>query len=211
MTSAQVITFLEGLSTPERIMLLTALVSLIGFISERFERAMVLSPPLVLRGQLHRLLTAGLVHKDLGHLFTNMVVLWFFSPRVLKAFGDLRFGLLYVSAIMAAYLLSTIRFRADPRYATLGASGAVAAVMLSAVVLDPLKTFRFPFVAVPIPAVVLGAAYIAYSVFHSWSSRDRINHDAHFTGALYGVAFTYLVAPAKVMLSIQVLRRFFGW
>ena len=30
-------------------------------------------------------------------------------------------------------------------------------------------------------------------------------------GALYGTAFTYLVAPSKVELSIAVLRRFFGW
>jgi len=211
MPAIDVPAFLSGLTTPERIMLLTAIVSLFGFLSKRFKRATVLIPPLVLRGQLHRLLTAGLIHKDVGHLVTNMLVLWFFSPRVLKAFGDLRYGLLYVSAVIAAYLLSTLRFRKDPHYATLGASGAVAAVMLSAVVLDPLRVFRFPFVAIPIPAVVLGAAYVAYSVFHSWSSSDRINHDAHFTGALYGVAFTHLVAPTKVMLSIQVLRRFFGW
>jgi membrane associated rhomboid family serine protease len=192
-------------------MLLTAIVSLFGFVSRRFQRALVLSPFLVKRGQIHRLLTAGIVHKDLAHLGANMLVLWFFSRRVLATFGAARYLALYVSAIVAAYLLTTLRFRNDRRYSSLGASGAVAAVMFSAIMLDPLWTLRLMFVPVPIPGVVLGALYIAYSVLHSWSARDRINHDAHFTGALYGAAFTYLFAPAKVLLSITVLRRFFGY
>ncbi len=67
----------------------------------------------MLEGQVHRLLTAGLVHKDLGHLGTNMIVLWFFSRRVLRAFGELNYVLLYGTAIVAAYLLTTVRFRKD--------------------------------------------------------------------------------------------------
>lgn len=192
-------------------MALTAAVSLVGFISKRARDALALRPPLVARGQAHRLLTAGLIHKDIGHLATNMLVLWFFSRRVIRGLGEARYAVLYVTAIIAAYLLSTVRFRKDPTYSSLGASGAVAAVMFSALVLDPLRTFRFPLLAVPIPAVVLGAAYVAYSVVHSWSNTDKINHDAHFTGALYGVAFTALFVPDKVKLSLEVLRRFVGW
>jgi membrane associated rhomboid family serine protease len=86
----------------------------------------------------------------------------------------------------------------------------VAAVMLSAIMLEPTSTLRLPFFPLAIPGVVFGFAYVVYSVWHSWSSRDRINHDAHFSGALYGALVTWIWAPTKVALSIAVLRRYLG-
>lgn len=201
-------TILTKLTTLHLLMLSVALVSLLAFMSKAVKRALVLRPPLVRRGQVHRLLTAGWLHADLGHLITNMFVLSIFADRVVRVLGDTSFVVLYVSAVVMAYVPTTIRYARDREYSSLGASGAVAAVMLSSILLDPTLRIRFLLFPVRIPAVVFGLLYMLYSVWHSQGSDDNINHDAHFSGALYGALFTLVWEPDRVLASIRVLQRF---
>jgi membrane associated rhomboid family serine protease len=98
----------------------------------------------------------------------------------------------------------------NPRYNSLGASGAVAAVMFSAILLYPKMKMSLLFVPIPVPAVVFGALYMAYSVWRSYSVRDNVNHSAHFSGALYGAILTALWAPAQVESTLQVVRKMLG-
>lgn len=202
---------LQRLSTLHLLMLTVAVVSFVGFASERAKKALVLWPTGVKRGQVHRLLTAGWLHADMGHLITNMFVLYLFADRVIAAFGEPLFVALYVSGVVMAYVPTTIRHRNNPKYASLGASGAVAAVMMSAVLLDPTMKMRLLFFPVALPSVVFGVLYMLYSVWHSHGSDDNINHDAHFSGAFYGALATAVWAPEKVLYSIRVLQRFIGW
>jgi membrane associated rhomboid family serine protease len=185
-------------------------VSLLAFASERIRDALLLQPVRVRRGEVHRLLTAGWIHGDAGHLLTNMFVLFLFADRALKLFGPLAFVIFYTSAVIVAYIPTSIRYRKNPRYSSLGASGAVAAVMLSAILVDPTIRLRFLFFPVPIPGVIFGALYLLYSIWHSHGSDDNINHDAHFSGAAYGILVTYLWAPQKVEHTLRVLRRMIG-
>ena len=201
---------LQRLTVTYGIIISVVVVSLLAFASKRLKRRLVLIPERVKRGEIYRLLTAGWVHGDAAHLLTNMFVLWLFADRVLKAFGAPLFVALYVSAVVVAYLPTTVRYHKHPRYTSLGASGAVAAVMLSAILLDPSMRLAFLFMPVPIPGVVFGLLYIAYSVWHSHGSDDNINHDAHFSGAAYGILATYVWAPAKVEHTLQVLRHWVG-
>jgi membrane associated rhomboid family serine protease len=201
---------LRRLSTPHYVMLSIIAVSLAAFASERVKRALILNPSLVKRGEIYRLLTAGWIHGDAGHLVMNLFVMFIFSDAALKTFGPLWFMVFFATAVITAYVPTSIRFRNRPRYNSLGASGGVAAIMLSAIMVDPTLKLRVLFFPFPIPGVIFGVGYIAYSVWHSWGSKDGINHDAHFSGALYGALVTYLWAPQLVTRTLLVLRRTLG-
>jgi membrane associated rhomboid family serine protease len=109
-----------------------------------------------------------------------------------------------------AHLPTTLRYWNRPGYGSLGASGAVAAVMFSAILLYPQMRIGLLFLPFAVPGVVFGALYMAYSVWQSYSASDNINHDAHFTGALYGALVTWAIAPSQVEHTIRVIRHMLG-
>lgn len=200
----------QNLTVTEILIASVVVVSVVGFASDAVQRALVLNPYRVWRGQLWRLLTAGWIHADVVHLGLNMFVLYVFADRVRAKLGDSLFIGLYVSAVVIAYLPSTLRYRNRPRYSSLGASGAVAAVMLSAILLYPRMKLALLFIPFPVPGAVFGALYLLYSVWRSWGSDDDVNHDAHFAGALYGGLVTFLYSPAQVEHTLQYLVKLVG-
>jgi membrane associated rhomboid family serine protease len=195
-----------GLPVPILLMASVVIVSLLGLAIKPLQRALLLNPFLVReKGHVHRLLTSGWVHGDVFHLAFNMLALYFFSEPVLKVLGTTRFLALYFSAVILASVPTTLRHMRNPKYNSLGASGAIAAVMFSAILLNPklqLYVMPFPF---PIPAALFAVGYLAYSAWSSYRARDNINHDAHFAGAIYGVIFTFGFEPARVERAIRGL------
>jgi membrane associated rhomboid family serine protease len=192
-------------SAPAVIIGSVVIVSILAWIFPTAKQALILIPYRVVRGEVHRLLTAGWLHADVGHLALNMFTLWMFTlPKLLQPLGPGRFLALYVSAVVVAFLPTTLRRRDDPRYASLGASGAVSAVMLSAVLLNPRYKLYLYFIPIGIPGPIYALGYIAYSMVHSLRSRDGVNHAAHLTGALYGAALTWVFEPAKVERTIRM-------
>jgi membrane associated rhomboid family serine protease len=184
-----------------------AIVTIAAWLFDALKRAMILTPYRVRHGfAVHRLLTAGWLHSDTTHLAFNMFSLYVFAGEVERALGPTSFVALYVSAVVVAFIPTTLRHMNNPRYATLGASGAVAAVMFSAVLLYPGLKLQLLFLPIPIPGLIYALLYLAYSVWHSYRSTDGINHDAHFSGAIYGALFTYLFEPARVE---RTLKQFF--
>src|SRR5690606_31351459 len=128
------------------------LVSAAGWSSKGLRSSFVLHPWTVKRHkQVHRLLTAGWVHADGGHLLFNMLTLWFFADGVMRILGVVRFLILYVSAVVVAFVPTTLRFMNKQNYSSLGASGAVAAVVFSAIALIPGLRVGIPFVPVLVP------------------------------------------------------------
>lgn len=186
-----------------------AVVSIMGWLIPPLKRAFVLSPYDVRRGQVHRLLTNGWLHGGLWHLAVNMITLYFFAGKVTKVIGEPLFVALYVSAVIVASIPSTLRYRNDRGYRSLGASGAVAAIMFSAILLYPKLKLTLFFLPIPVPAVVFAAGYLAYSAVQSLLGDSDINHDAHFSGAVYGAAFTYVLEPARAEKAIRSLLAFF--
>ncbi len=192
------------------IMISVAAVSVVAFVSDTIKRALILNPYRVRRGEVHRLLTAGWIHADVMHLATNLFVLFMFADRVVAKFGPLIFVAFYVSAVVVAFIPTTLRHMNQPRYNSLGASGAVAAVMFSAILLYPKMKMSLLILPIPVPGVVFGVLYMIYSVWRSYDVRDNVNHSAHFSGALYGVIVTAVLAPAQVERTIVVVRRMLG-
>ena len=148
------------------------------------------------RRQYATAVTSGFVHADLPHLAFNMVTFWFFAFPLEKQVGSVRFAILYLLALVVSDLGTYFKHRNDPQYASLGASGAISAVLFAAIVYFPwMKLFIIP-IPLPIPAPLFAVGYVAYSWYSARQARGRINHDAHLGGALFGLLFVLLTDPA---------------
>jgi membrane associated rhomboid family serine protease len=178
-------------------------VSVWAWLFSPVKRALMLVPVRVARGEVYRLLTAGWVHTDVWHVGFNMFTLHFFAERAAPVLGTPRFLFLYASAVVAGFVPSTLRHLRNPSYASVGASGAVAAVMLAAILLHPRLRLQVWFFPAQVPGLVFALGYLAYSLWHSYSEGDGINHDAHLSGALYGALITWLFEPARVERTIR--------
>jgi membrane associated rhomboid family serine protease len=175
---------------------LTILISLIGLKSPQLIEKMVLRPYRLVRNREYdRLITSGFVHADLSHLIFNMLSFYFFAFGLERDIGTVNFLALYFVGLVFSNAGSYIKHRNNPEYATLGASGAILAVLFASIVYRPeAKLFVFP-IPLPIPAPLFAVGYLAYSYYASRNSQGRINHDAHIGGALTGLAFVAVTDP----------------
>ncbi len=169
---------------------LIVVVSVLGLKSapQLIERNL-LRPYLVARGKSYGpLITHGFVHADFGHLLFNSLTLYFFGPKLEWEIGSSRFVLLYFIGLLVGSLGTVVKHRNDPNYASLGASGAILAVLFAYIVYHPLANIALYFV-IGVPAVLYAFGFLAYTWWASTQKRGRINHDAHFDGALTGLIF----------------------
>ena len=146
----------------------------------------------------HRVFTHALVHADYTHLFVNAFVLWQFGMR-LEAMFNLDgqhglFPLLYVGGVVFAAIPGMLRHHDNPNYRSLGASGAVSAVLIAYILHFP-TTELLLFFLIPIPAFVAGILFFVYEHKMDQRGSSRIAHDAHLWGGIYGLLFTGFTAP----------------
>ncbi len=185
------------------ILIITGLVSFLCFEKrEWFARLQFNAYQVVHRKQYYRLITHGFVHANWGHLLINMFVLYSFGEYVEAYFGMYATG--GSAAYVAMYLLSiplssllSLKYKDNPYYNAVGASGAVNAVIFAFVFLNPWKLL-YLFFAIPIPGILFGVLYMWYSYAMSKKESDGTGHDAHFLGAILGVLFTAVLVPGSM-------------
>jgi membrane associated rhomboid family serine protease len=186
---------------------ITAGVSITAWQQPLWMQRFIYSPTAVNRGEWWRLLTHGFVHADGGHLLVNMLVLFFFGStmeRVLTgAVGPVGFVLFYLAGIVIAILPTHYRHRRDALYRSLGASGAVSAMLFAYILLQPWSMLIV--MIVPMPAIVFAVGYVWYSVWADRESRDNVNHGAHMWGAVWRVAFMLMLEPRLLPRFVERL------
>ncbi len=186
------------------IFVITILTSLWAFSNDNAYANMILHPYSVYRGKrTYTIITSGLIHNDWMHLFFNMMSYYFFAFQLETVLGHWQFGLLYTISLILSDLPTVYKHKNDEWYHSLGASGAVSAVIFSAILFSPLSKMMIMPIPIGIPAVLFGVLYLVYCNYASKYSRDNINHDAHMFGALSGLLITIALNPHIVNSFIQ--------
>ena len=188
------------------IIIITVALSLMANNNSELYAKMVFNPYLVVqRKEWHRLVTHAFIHDNTNifHLVFNMYVLYSFGNAVetflayhlgTKAF--LFYIFIYFGGIMASSIPSIIKHKNNVNYNSVGASGAVSAVLFSAIAFMPLQGgIGILFLPFSLPPIVFGILYIAYEMYMNKRGGSNVAHDAHIGGAIYGFIFTLLFIP----------------
>ena len=185
------------------IIVLTSIISFLAFNNPRLMNTLIFWPPAVsMRHQYYRFVTCGFIHADIMHLAFNMFTLYFFGKALeLYYMGDLGlqhfyYPVLYFTALIVANIPSYLKHQDDYNYRSLGASGAVCAVLFAFILLRPWAPI-IVFV-IKMPAIIYALLFLGYSIYMSRRGGDNVNHDAHLWGALFGILFTIAVHPSVI-------------
>ena len=190
------------------ILAVTCLVSWIAFKDRKLMQRLLLWPPAVSKKHEYwRLLSYGLVHADFQHLLFNMITLFFFG-RALEGFfagylGPLGLLWFYLGGLLVSILPTYIKNRNNANYYSLGASGAVSAVLFAFILLSPWSMI-IVFV-IPVPAILYAVAFLGYSIYMDHRGGGYVNHSAHSWGAAYGVLFMVIMDPRVTVVFVQQL------
>jgi membrane associated rhomboid family serine protease len=178
------------------IIAITTIVSFLAFNNSRVMNDLILWPPAITRQrEYYRLVTYGVVHADISHLLFNMFTLFFFGramePFYTQMLGSLGFALFYIGGLVVSILPTYLKNRANPNYRSLGASGAVSAVLFAYILIAPWQ--QIIVLVIPMPAIVYAVLYTVYSIYMDRRGQGNVNHSAHLWGAAYGVLLTRLI------------------
>jgi membrane associated rhomboid family serine protease len=183
------------------LVLVTAAISIYALTTPKVMDRLIFWPPAITRNhQYERFITHGFIHADGQHLLFNMITLYFFGRAIEGVYatliGPLGFMLFYLGGIVVAILPSFQQHKNDVNYRSLGASGAVSAVLFAFILFRPWSTI-YVFV-LPVPAIVYAVLYTAYTIYANRQRRGNINHSAQLWGAGYGIAVTLVLFPAAL-------------
>lgn len=166
-------------------------------------------------GEKYRFFSHIFIHADYAHLIFNMLSLYFLGSFMLNAQGgvymdgsggiievqdgwmqkygfwggQIMFALLYFAGGLFATLIPYSRHKNNPSYMSLGASGAVSAVIFASILWNPTMKLHLFFIPIGIPAYIFGPLYIAYEIYMDKRGNTGIAHDAHLGGAVFGILF----------------------
>lgn len=185
------------------IIAITSVISLVAFTNHNLMDQFIFYPPAVKRGQVYRFFSCGLIHADWGHLIFNMIALYMFGEIVeakfveaFQQYGKLVYLAMYVLALAASVIPTYINNKDNYHYRSLGASGAVSAVIFAGILFRPLVGIGLFFIPVYIAGFIFGIIYILISGWLDKKGGGSINHSAHIFGALFGIAFTIIACQA---------------
>lgn len=175
--------------------------------------------------QHYRFLSHAFIHGDYIHLAFNMYALLMFGPIIEneifpyllgsydepnQKLGSLFFIIMYTGAIYASSVSEYFKNKNNQSYSSLGASGAINSLIFSFIIFAPSAQLGFFFI--PMPAWVFGVLYLGITFYlskrnTSLASVDRIGHEAHFWGAIFGILFTIALKPDLFFNFIQSIFR----
>ena len=190
------------------IIAITCLISYLAFSNEKLMEDLIFYPPAITRDhQWYRFVTSGFIHADMMHLGFNMLTLYFFGRNLEYVYSEyfgvskIWYVILYFSALIVSQIPSYLKNKNSYYYRSLGASGAVSAIVFSMILLMPWSTL-YVFI-IPVPAIIYAIFYLGYSIYMSKKGGDSINHDAHIWGAIFGIVFSIALHPDVLTIFLQ--------
>jgi membrane associated rhomboid family serine protease len=196
------------------IIVITCIVSFAAFSNEKIFDELIFYPPAIAnQHQYYRFFTCGFIHANYAHLFFNMYSFYIFGEYVESQFADV-FGsagkwlylLMYISSLFFCLLPTYKKNKDNYNYRSLGASGAVSAVVFAFIFLEPLRRIGIIFIPVMIPGFIFGLLYLVISSVFDKKGGGNINHSAHIWGALYGISF--LIVTGSFLARYHLLNSF---
>lgn len=186
--------------------------SVFAFYNPNLMQRLIFNPFIIdKRREWYRFISSAFIHADWLHLAVNAFVMYSFGPVVeyyyTAAYGDkgwYYYLLLFVGAAVTAVIPTYVKYRNDPGYNALGASGAVSGIVFAAIIFNPWQKL-YLFAIIGIPGIVFAIGYLVYSYYMGRRSADNVNHDAHFWGGVFGFVFTILLQPKLIVYFIQKL------
>lgn len=154
-----------------------------------------------------RLFSHALIHNGWMHLIFNMYVLWMFGEMIEPTFssanyfphtyqfGKFLYLLMYILSILVSSLPSLFKEKNNHYYNSVGASGAVSAIVFTTILLAPTMPLGIIFIPIRLPAWIFGLLYLAYTFYMSKQNKDNIAHEAHFAGSIFGLIFPIILNP----------------
>lgn len=192
----------------------TVLISVYGFQNSDFLTKSLFIPYRVKHyNEYVRIVSHMFIHADWTHLIFNMFSLYFLGQILAFSFansfgingGIVHFGILYFFGGIFASLFPYVRNHENANYTSLGASGAVSAIVFAAILWNPTMKLALIFLPIPIPAYIFGPLYLAFEYFALRKGKGNIAHDAHIGGALFGILYVLLIEPTKGSEFIQLI------
>lgn len=197
------------------IIVVTCIVSFIAFSNDKVFDDLIFYPPAITyQKQFYRFFTCGFIHANYMHLLFNMYSLYAFGGMVesmfygaFGAYGKWLYLLMYLSSLYFCLLPTYLKNKDNEHYRSLGASGAVSAVIFSFIFFEPSRGLGL--IILPnfaLPGFVFGALYLIISSYLDKRGGGNINHSAHIWGALYGVSF--LIVTGSLLAKFNLLSAF---
>ena len=196
------------------IIVITSLISIRAFKDNELMSRFIFHSPAVNKGNWYRLFTYGAVHADYTHLIFNMFTLYFFGTEIERVFkvvfgqaqGSALFILLYISALLVSIVPTYYKNKNNASYYSLGASGAVSAIIFAYVLINPMNYMGILFIPIMLPAFLFGLLFILISISLDKKQAGGINHSAHITGGVFGII--YMVSVFYVLAKTNLFNAF---
>lgn len=186
------------------LLIITSIISVIAFRNQKLMDDLIFYPPAITeRREYYRFITSGFIHANIPHLIFNMYSFWIFGEYVeilfMTIFGPVgRWYYLgmYITALVASLLPTYLKNKTNYHYQSLGASGAVSAVIFAFIFLNPLQGIGLIFLPreMMIPGFIFGFLFLVISSYLDKRGGGNINHSAHIWGAVYGILFLIITA-----------------
>lgn len=179
---------------------ITSIISILAlYVNESiYEKGMFRPYRTIRKNTWYEIFSSGFLHGSLTHLLVNMFVLYFFGTVMEQVLGPVHFLALYLSALAFSSIPSFVLHRDNPNFATIGASGAVEAVLFSYIFVFPTEKLILLLLPIPIPAWLFGIAFLTYSIYAGQRGSMKINHEAHIAGAIWGILYLIIFVPNSI-------------
>ena len=184
------------------ITIITVAISILAMYNEPLMDKLIFNPYTVQRkNEWYRFISSGFIHADFMHLAFNMFSFYMFSDYV-EQFFSMIFGaqglalyiILYISSLAVCLIPTFLKHKHQYHYNSLGASGAVSAIVFVGIFLQPTIQIGFFIIPPIIPGFIFGPIYFAITAYLSKKGQSGINHSAHLWGSIYGIVFLIITA-----------------